>query len=391
MVAIADRPKSKFTRRDLTEFAKTGSGTLVGRYMRMFWQPIYHSEHLPPGHARPVRVMSTDYTLYRGEGGAPHLVEARCLHRGMQLSAGWVEGDCIRCFYHGWKYDGSGQCVEQPAEPKSFAEKICLGGYPTQDYLGLIFAYMGEGEAPPFPRYPDFEDPQIYLELDSYPLACNYFNNLENSLDTSHVGFVHSRSAGAWDGVTDSPIIKVTESCWGITNSNVRPSGGGGLSQFGMPNMFHAKALPVEPEVIGYREFLVWWTPVDDESHIQYTVNALRLPADKISEYQQRRVARVAGRTTPQGEVAAQILEGKTRLQDIDPAITDMVRLQDDIAQIGQGVVPDRASDHLGQSDVGVILIRKLWTRELLALAEGRPLTQWKYDVEELTLHRDND
>lgn len=389
MVAVADRPKARYSRRDLTDFANSGHGTLAGRYLRLFWQPIYHSENLPPGQARPVRVMSIDYTLYRGESGTPYLVDSHCVHRGMQLSPGWVEGECIRCFYHGWKYDGSGQCVEQPAEPKPFAEKIRIGGYPTRDYLGLIFAYLGEGEAPPFPRYPDFEDPQLYLELDSYPRACNYFNNLENSLDSSHVGFVHRGMAGAWDGVADSPIINVTESCWGITNSNKRPSGGTGLSQFGMPNIFHAKALPTEPEVIGFREFLVWWTPVDDENHMQYTVNAVRLAADKMRDYQERHTARVARRNTLHGEVAAQVLEGGARLQDVDPGITDMVRLQDDIAQIGQGVLPNRGEDHLGQSDVGVILIRKLWTRELRALAEGRPLTQWKYDVEELMLRRD--
>lgn len=74
----------------------TGPGTLAGRYLRMFWQPVYRAEDLAPGRAMPIRIMSEDFTLYRGEGGIPHVVAFRCAHRGTQLSAGWVEEDCIR-------------------------------------------------------------------------------------------------------------------------------------------------------------------------------------------------------------------------------------------------------------------------------------------------------
>jgi 5,5'-dehydrodivanillate O-demethylase len=82
--------------------------------------------------AYPIRIMSEDFTLYRGEGGTPHVVAYRCAHRGTQLSTGWVEADCLRCFYPGWKYDGSGQCVEQPAEDASFAQKVRIRSYPVR-------------------------------------------------------------------------------------------------------------------------------------------------------------------------------------------------------------------------------------------------------------------
>ena len=108
----------------LDDIVHTGPGTLGGRYMRSFWQPVHVAAKLPSGRALPVRVMSEDFTLYRGEGGEAHVVASRCAHRGTQLSTGWVEGDCIRCFYHGWKYDSSGQCVEQPAEDEAFAAKV---------------------------------------------------------------------------------------------------------------------------------------------------------------------------------------------------------------------------------------------------------------------------
>src|SRR5919106_1785145 len=139
---------------DATDFVHTGPATLEGRYMRNFWQPVYVSERLKRGQAAPIRIMSEEFTLYRGASGVPYVVDFRCAHRGTQLSVGWVEGECIRCFYHGWKYDGTGQCVEQPAEDESFASKVKIRGVPAQEYLGLIFAYFGEGEAPPFRRYP---------------------------------------------------------------------------------------------------------------------------------------------------------------------------------------------------------------------------------------------
>src|SRR3954451_8659959 len=141
-----------------TDFVHTGPGTLAGRYLRSFWQPVALSQDLPAGRALPIRIMSEDFTLYRGESGTPHLVAFRCAHRGTQLSTGWVEGDDLRCFYHGWKYDETGQCVEMPAEDPSFPPKVKIRSYPVQEYLGLIFAYLGEGEPPALPRFPALEE-----------------------------------------------------------------------------------------------------------------------------------------------------------------------------------------------------------------------------------------
>src|SRR5215210_2451076 len=181
---------------DYLDFIRTGPGTLAGRYLRRFWQPVAIGRDLPPGRAIPVRLLGEDFTLYRGEAGTPHAVANRCAHRGTQLSTGWVEGDCLRCFYHGWKYDGSGQCVEMPAEDPSFPPKVRIASYLTEEYLGLLFVYLGEGAPPSLPRFPELEDEsQGVREVYTYTWPCNYFQALEN--DPFHGDWVHRESYAA--------------------------------------------------------------------------------------------------------------------------------------------------------------------------------------------------
>ena len=95
---------------------QTAPGTLMGRLLRSFWQPVATSASIEPGKARGIRILSEDLTLYRGESGTPHLVGSRCAHRGTVLHTGWVEGENIRCMYHGWRFPPAGLCDEIPAE-----------------------------------------------------------------------------------------------------------------------------------------------------------------------------------------------------------------------------------------------------------------------------------
>jgi len=175
------------------DFVHTGPGTLAGRYLRRFWQPVYQSEDLRSEWSIPLKIMGENLTLFRGSSGTAYLIGNRCAHRGTQLSTGIVEGEGIRCAYHGWKYDGAGQCVDQPSEPCSFAERVRIKGYPTREYLGLVFAYMGQGEPPPMPRYPHFEaDGAVVSHRLVWPF--NYFQHLENAIDEVHIGFLHASS-----------------------------------------------------------------------------------------------------------------------------------------------------------------------------------------------------
>jgi 5,5'-dehydrodivanillate O-demethylase len=368
---------------DFSEFVHTGPKTIAGRYLRRFWQPVGCSHELSPGQALPIRIMSEDFTLYRGASGTTYLVGNRCAHRGTQLSAGWVENDCIRCFYHGWKYDGAGQCVEQPAEAESFAQKVQIPNYPVKQYIGLIFAYFGEWEPPPLPRYPVFESLDISLDVAALRRICNYFNNIDNSLDNAHVRFVHRRYRDAAEDhvVLGDPIISVEESDWGIRRYVKYPDGKDLTFFFGMPNINFINGQVVDP-VIKRADVMVFKVPVDDENHIHFEVRAIAMTGERGRQWIAERREMRAKAEQDRPELVRAILAGKLRLSDIDPNRIDFVMSEDEIAQAGQGAIAVRGNEHLGRSDRGVFLLRKIWERELRNLAEGQPVIEWVYRPE---------
>jgi 5,5'-dehydrodivanillate O-demethylase len=370
-----------------TDFAHTGPGTLAGRYLRRFWQPIYHSSDLAAGWTKPVQVMSERYTLYRGESGTPYLVAERCAHRGTQLSTGWVEGDCLRCFYHGWKYDGAGQCVEQPAEDASFAAKVRIASYPIEERLGCIFAYLGDAERddsgafrpPPFPDLGDFASKTL-LEVGGYTWPCNYFNNVENGPDEAHVCFVHRESTLAV--IADVPAITAEETEYGLMQYGTRANSVVRDTPFLMPNILYFTTFRNDPALpeIDWIHTMAWRVPVDDEHHTSYMVRLADVSEAVAERYRARlseNQARMADQSTTI-EIGERVLRGELRMADIKGR-PDMINLQDYVAQVGQGTIADRAHERLGRSDVGVILLRQIWARELQALAEGRALKQWQF------------
>ncbi|MFI5268549.1 MAG: Rieske 2Fe-2S domain-containing protein [Chloroflexota bacterium] len=355
------------------DFVHTGPGTLPGRYMRTFWQPVYEASKLAPERAVPLRIMSEDFTLYRGHSGKAHVVSPRCAHRGTRLSTGWVEDDCIRCFYHGWKYDASGQCVEMPAEDGAFPPKVRIRGYPTEEYLGLIFAYLGEGAPPSLPHYTDFEDEGV-LEASSYVRPCSYFNNVENQVDPVHLGFVHRASAFSSAGLVGVPEVSASESDYGIELRAERPTGVR-VSSFLMPTMINLKGSPEDAKETGWRDTLAWRVPIDDAQHHSFNVSLTHLHGEAAERYRQRR-AQAPDPATEVTELTERILRGELRISDVQDH-SALVNIQDNVAQIGQGVIANRIDERLGRSDAGVILLRKIWSRELQSLAEGTPLKQW--------------
>jgi 5,5'-dehydrodivanillate O-demethylase oxygenase subunit len=363
---------------DYSDFVHTDPGALAGRFMRMFWQPVYRSQDLAVGKVVPIRIMGEDFTFYRGESGAAHLLAPRCAHRETQLSVGRVEGDCIRCFYHGWKYEASGQCVEQPAEEASFAGKIRIRSYPVHEYLGLVFAYLGEGTPPLLPRFSEFEVDGV-LEVETFLRPCNYFNDLDNACDPLHVTFVHGDSRIDINRFIDAANLSAEENDFGLSITMPRTTHGAGLriNQYGMPNIQMLKLPPVDKAETEWRDFLSWRVPVSDYEYVSFNLNMVHLKGDEASRYRAARAEVFAKASATAAELAPDVLAGKTTIEEVKQRIPDVVRLQDDVVLVAQGAIPDRSQDHLGRSDVGVILLRKIWRRELEALAKGQAIKRW--------------
>src|SRR5688572_9536299 len=103
----------KETNRLLT---RVGPGTPMGDLMRRYWHPVAAAEQLEDNPVRAVRLMGEDLVLYKDLSGQYGLLERHCAHRRADLSYGFVEQHGLRCNYHGWSYDGTGACVEQPFE-----------------------------------------------------------------------------------------------------------------------------------------------------------------------------------------------------------------------------------------------------------------------------------
>ncbi len=371
------------------DFVHTGPGTLAGRYLRMFWQPVYRAEDLGAGRAVPIRIMGENFTLYRGESGTAHVVSFRCPHRGTQLSTGWIEGESIRCRYHGWKYEASGQCVEQPGEDEAFADKVRIRSYPTREYLNLIFAYLGEGEPPALRRFPDFERPGIIDAGTVEDWPCNYFNRIDNACDGGHVIFTHRDSINR-SGRADQLAVRqiaAEETEYGIRTAINVPGKQVIYLNFHMPNINQVR---IQVMIEGSKEDagslwsdrLFWRVPVDDNHSVSYSTDWIALQGQAAVEFQQRRLqarATFSAMVRSHKDLGEAVLEGKMELKEIDQK-TNMYQLflaEDYAVQVGQGAVADRSIERLGRSDVGTFLLRKIWERELRALAEGRPLKRW--------------
>jgi 5,5'-dehydrodivanillate O-demethylase len=366
---------------------ETGPRTFAGQFMRRFWHPIFLSKDLKAGRSQFIRILSEEFTLYRSTTGQAHLIGATCAHRGARLALGWVEDSCIRCRYHGWKYDSTGQCTEQPAEESRFAQKVKIPSYPAVEKFGLIFAFFGEGAPPPFPNL--FEG-----ELECFPFIMlrkyNYFQDLENLIDDVHLSFLHSQSAfrdPAWERrpppASAVPSIFAEETTYGLVQSSKSKDGRGRSVFFLMPNAVHYKTA-ASREVLGY-DAMIWCVPVDDCNHLFFSLAVI--PKDHIQvierlrSYTKRDPEHLDWRARMQklDDEVQSVLRGEKTIDDlpvIDPVV---IHIEDAILQSSQGVVRDPKREHLGRSDTGLSLLRKIWNREVKALADALPPTPFRF------------
>lgn len=350
---------------------RVGFGTPMGELMRRFWQPVCLSSELTDLPKR-IRILGEDLVAFRDRQGRVGVMDLHCAHRGASLEYGRIEDQGIRCCYHGWLFSVDGQCVEQPGEPSTsrYKDEVTQAAYPTVEYGGLVFAYMGPpDQQPAFPTYDSLEREGMvvtaYRNQSRGTIAeCNWLQIQENVMDPAHTAFLHSTISNLHftQAYAAIPELEFEETAMGMKyiRTSVQPDGRifRRVQEIFMPNVRAVSEALVsnEPHVDKAR-VIGWWVPVDDTHTIGFHLEALPV---------------VDGKPVPSALVTAPV--GRT--SGTTPARTcyeDTQREPDDCeAQVSQRPIAVHALEHKATTDAGIVMYRKLLRNALRALEQGR-------------------
>jgi phthalate 4,5-dioxygenase len=371
---------------------QTGPGTPMGNLFRCYWTPALLAEELPANDCPPVRVklFSERLVAFRDSRGRYGLIDEFCPHRGPSLWFGRNEECGLRCPYHGWKFDVTGQCIEVPSEPEEsgFAKKIKLRSYPLIERGGVLWTYMGPPEKqPPRPEWEFAMVPASQSFISKRLQESNWLQAMEGGIDSSHVSFLHSLeldrdplfkgSKGNQYNLGDrKPAFEVVESPGGLLIGARRDAGGGSyywrITQWVMP------AFTMIPPRADHPVHGHFWVPIDDENcwvwsfdykvtrplspvertameegrgiHVKYIPGTYRPLANKDNDYLMNRVAQRQG-------ASFSGIEG--------------IGMQDASLQESMGPIVDRTKENLVSTDNGIIMARHRLLRALKALEKG--------------------
>jgi phthalate 4,5-dioxygenase oxygenase subunit len=361
---------------------RTGPRTPMGDLFRRFWLPVALSRELPKADCPPVRlrILSEDLIAFRDTSEHVGLLSRYCPHRGASLFFGRNEEGGLRCVYHGWKFDVTGACIDMPNEPAEcgFKHKIHQLAYPTREAGGVIWAYMGPRAT--MPELPQLEwtlVPESHVYVHKRFQHCNYLQNVEGEVDSSHVSFLHREfrpekfeAAIAGQALLarakdSAPKFLVEETEYGLAIGARRnwdaeqyywrvtqflmPSFTLIPSEAGSPINFTA-AVPVDDtNMVG---FTVTWLP--DRPMSGGDIRTIESWTGAYAEVDPRTFEPVANRTNDylldREKQRTENFTGMRGIREEDIAV------QED--QYG-GAVADRTKEHLGTSDAGIIALRR--------------------------------
>lgn len=371
---------------------QTDAGTPMGQLFRRYWLPAMLSEELPAPDCEPVRLklLGEHLVAFRDTSGRVGLLDAFCPHRGANLFWGRNESDGLRCVYHGWMFDVTGQCVDMPSEPagSNFQTKVKTTSYPTKEAGGVIWTYMGPNELTP--EMPELEFTQVPLDhvyVHKRIQYNNYAQNVEGEVDSAHVSYLHrSFTAGGplaapgqrlIAGSTDrAPRFHVMESEYGLLIGAQREHEDGNdywrVTQFLMPTY------TMIPSEVGSMINFTGAVPRDDESMWGYTIAwhpDRPLTKDEIERIESWRgvyTELVPG--TYESVLSYANNYGIDREKQRTESFTGIrgIREQDLAVQEEQwGPISPRRKEHLGTSDLAIIAMRKRLLREVRDLEDG--------------------
>ncbi len=333
------------------------AGTPAGELLRRYWHPIGYSTELQrPGQTVKVRVLGEDLVLARTQSGSLLLVQEHCAHRQASLLYGYIEGECIRCPYHGWLYNGAGECIERPFEArKDRVQRKLIASYATHEIGGLIFGYLGpEKDKPAFPNWDILvrEDGVRHFEVQD-DLACNWLQIQENAVDVTHTYYTHSKYFERL-GLSDQSGFGLPFQRfgfqrfeWGIVKSWVYKDAGRGWGN-----------LMVFPNMLRILTEMHWRVPVDDTTTRIFWLSFT--PTDSAMPHK--------------ANEGPQIIRQPKRTDWNGRYHMDTFMSRDAMVVETQGALLDRSHERLGASDRGIVMFRKLLQEQIaIVQAGGRP------------------
>ena len=363
----------------------------MGRLMRdNYWLPFALSSHLVHGEApTPVRLLGENYIAFRAEDGRIGFFDELCPHRRASLALGRIEGNGVRCIYHGWKIDVSGCVAEAPTQvtrPAQFAANVPVAHFGVHEAGGLAWVWLGATPAPPFPELPFTPDKAPHLWMTASRVPCNWLQGVEGTIDSAHVGFLHQtwhrESAKLADHANLAialellPSYETQSTAYGMRAAALRRSSDGQtyvrITEHLMPLVTVVPVGRSHP-----RDGAVFAvSPVDDTHHIVYFGTYSDSPQTPPEEL----VGFVAPGYTPDPyDFAGLRGDGSIRWgQDRELMNTGHFTgfgsnlLEEDAAvQASMGPILDRTKENLSSGDVAVAHARRLLLEALRAVEAG--------------------
>jgi phenylpropionate dioxygenase-like ring-hydroxylating dioxygenase large terminal subunit len=397
---------------DLNErITRISAGTPCGQLMRHYWQPVALLAEFDPVLApsmaeRPlkaVRLLGQDLVLFRNTQGQFGLIDRPCPHRGADLAFARHEGDGLRCPFHGWKFDVSGQCVDTPAEPigSRLCSRIRQRSYPVIERSGVLMAWLGpEGiEPPPLPAMDCFAAPDSHTFAFKGLWSCNWLQAFEVGIDPAHTSFLHrffvdesieasygrqfrGASAGEVEGERwpmtrimrefDRPQISVQAMPYGLQLTTLRPMSQALTHVRVTHSIFpHTFVIPLSESMT----ITQMHVPIDDTHTYWYAIfTSFGEPVDKPTMREQRlRSVSLpdyvphAGRHNQWGFDAQE-----QRTRTFLGMGEDDINVHDQWACESMGPIQDRTREHLGSTDVAIAAYRRQLIEAIDAVQAGQ-------------------
>jgi phthalate 4,5-dioxygenase oxygenase subunit len=377
---------------DFEELVRSGPETLMGDLMRRYWIPALLASELPSADCAPVRVtlLSEPLIGFRDTNGTPALISEFCAHRHASLFFGRNEECGIRCAYHGWKYDVTGACVDMPSEPETsrFREHISIRAYPAVERGGVIWAYLGPpADQPPVPELEWALVPEENRYISKRIQESNWLQALEGGIDSSHVSFLHrfnlatdpmhQRGKGNEFLKADAhPRFETATSAGGLFIAARRNATEEQyywrITQYLLP--WYTLIPPFGDHPLGGHA----WIPLDDEHCWVWNINFH--PTRRLEEDELEAMRSGAGIHAPLVPGTFQTVANARNDYLIDRVAQAERRsfsgvegfgTQDQAIQETMGAIQPREEEHLGTSDIGIVMARRRLHEAALALRDS--------------------